>query len=114
MGTLAGDMKRSIVGTPIVNNPDLQRIDELKEDLSNEWNVTAGVLTYEGRIYVPKDDLVRNEVISLFHDTLQSGHFGGLRTTELLCRAFHWAAMDATIRKYISGRKLCYPIEAPR
>jgi len=62
---LAADVKRRIVGTPIVNIPDLQRIDELEEDLSNEWKDTTTVLTYEGRIYVPKDDLLHNKVISL-------------------------------------------------
>jgi hypothetical protein len=48
------DMKRRIVGTPIVHIPDLLRIDELEEDSSNEWKVTTGFLTYEGRIYVPR------------------------------------------------------------
>jgi hypothetical protein len=61
---LAANMKRRIVGTPIVNIPDLRRIDELEEDSSNEWKVTTGVLTYEGRIYVQKDDLLCNKVIS--------------------------------------------------
>jgi hypothetical protein len=48
------DMKRRIVGNPIVHIPDLQRIDELEEDSSNEWKVTTGFLTYQGRIYVPR------------------------------------------------------------
>jgi hypothetical protein len=65
---LAADVKRRIVGTPIVDIADLQRIDELQEESTNQWKVTAGVLTYKGRIYVPKDDLLRNEVIRLFHD----------------------------------------------
>jgi len=112
--TLAADVKRKIVGTPIVDIPDLQRIDELEEDSSSEWKVTTGVLTYEGRIYVQKDDLLRNKVISLFHDNPESGHFGALKTPELVSRDFYWPAMDATIRKYIAGCELCHPIKAPR
>ena len=42
---LATNVKCRIVGTPIVDIPDLQRIDELEEDSSIEWKVTAGVLT---------------------------------------------------------------------
>jgi hypothetical protein len=100
---LAADVKRRIVGTPIVDIPDLQRIDELEEDLSNKWKETTGVLTYEGRIYVPKDDLLCNTVISLFHDNPESGHFGALKTAELVSWNFNWPAMDATVRKYITG-----------
>jgi hypothetical protein len=33
---LAADVKRRIVGTPIIDIPDLQRIDALEEDSSNE------------------------------------------------------------------------------
>jgi hypothetical protein len=47
---LAADLKCRIVGTPIVDIADLQRIDKLKEESTNEWKVTAGVLTYKGRI----------------------------------------------------------------
>jgi len=87
--TLAADVKRRIFGTPIVDISDLQRIDEPEEDSSNEWKVPTGVLTYKGRIYVPKDDLLRNKVISLFHDNPESGHFGDLRTAELVSRDFY-------------------------
>ena len=99
---LAADVKRRIVGSPIVDIPDLQRIDGLEEDSSNEWKVTTGVLTYEGRIYVPKDDLLRNEVISLVHDNPESGHFGALKTAELVFRDFYWPAMEAILRKSIA------------
>ena len=79
---LAANVKHRIVGTPIVDIPDLQITDELEEEWSNEWKVTAGVLPYEERIYVPKDDLLRNKVISLFHDNPESSHLGALKTAE--------------------------------
>jgi len=111
---LAADVKRRIVSPPIVDIPDLQRMDELEEDLSNDWNVTTGVLTYEGRIYVPKDDLLRNQVISLFHDNPESCHFGALKTTELVSRDFYWPAMDASVRKYMAGCERCHRMKAPQ
>jgi hypothetical protein len=94
---LDADMKHRILGTPIVDIHDLQRIDESEEESTNEWKLTAGVLTYERRIYVPKHDLLRNKVISSFHDNPESGHFGALKTTELVSRDFHRPAMDATV-----------------
>jgi hypothetical protein len=105
---LAADVNRRIVGTPIVLISDLQRMNELEDDLSDEWKVTTGVLTYEGRIYVPKDDLLCNKVISVFHDNPESGHFGALKTGELLSRDFYWPVLDATVRKYIANCKLCH------
>lgn len=65
IGALAADVKYRIVGTPIVNIPDLQRINELEEVSSNQWRVTTGVLTYDGRRYLAKDELLRHKVISL-------------------------------------------------
>jgi hypothetical protein len=110
---LAADMKCWIVGTPIIDIPDLQRIDQLENDSSNEWKVTTGVFTYEGRIYVPKDDLLRNEVICLVHNIPESGDFGALKTPEFGSWDIYWPAMDATVRKYIAGCKLCHRIKAP-
>jgi hypothetical protein len=56
MDVLAADVKSMIVSTPIVNIPNLKRMDELEDDLSTEWKVTTRVLTYEERIYVPNND----------------------------------------------------------
>jgi len=83
INAFAADMKWRIVGTPIIDIPDLQRIDELEEDSGNEWKVTTGVLTYQGRIYLPKDNLLRNKFICLFHDNPESGHFGALKPPNL-------------------------------
>jgi len=111
---LAADVKHRIVDTQIVDITDLQWIDESEEEPSNEWKVTAGVLTYVRRIYIPKDDLLRNNIITLFHDNQESGHFGALKTAELVSQDFHWPALDTTVQKYIAGGKLCHRIKARR
>jgi len=46
VNVLAVDLKDMVVSTPKVDLADLERIDELDEEPSNEWQVTAGVLTY--------------------------------------------------------------------
>jgi len=94
---LATDVPLRIFGTQIIDIPDLQRIDESEEEPSNKWKLTAGVLTYEGRIYIPKDDLLGNEVRSLFHNNPESGHVGALKTAKLVSQDVHWPAMDATV-----------------
>jgi len=109
--SLAADVNRRIVGTPMVGLPDLPRE---AEDSSKEWKVTAGALTYDGRIYVPADDTLRSQVISHFHDNPESGHFGSLKTAESVSRDFYWPAMNATVRKYVAGCEVCHRLKAPR
>jgi len=109
--SLAADVNHRIVGTPMVGLPDLPR---QAEDSSKEWKVTAGDLTYEGRIYEPADDTLRSQVISLFHHNPESGHFGAHETAELVSRDFYWPAMDSTVQKYVTGCELCHRIKAPR
>jgi hypothetical protein len=94
---LAADLNPRIVGTPIVDIPDMERIDQLEEESNNEWNVTAGVLTYGGRIYVPKDDLLRNKVVSLLHNNQESGSYTALKNRQVVVIGFplarnghHW------------------------
>ena len=80
----------------------------------SQWKVVAGVLTYEGRIYVAAIDSLRGKVISLFHDIPESGHFGALKTTDLVSRDFYWPVMDTRVRKYVSGCDVCHRIKAHR
>jgi RNase H-like domain found in reverse transcriptase/Reverse transcriptase (RNA-dependent DNA polymerase)/Integrase zinc binding domain/Chromo (CHRromatin Organisation MOdifier) domain/Integrase core domain len=82
----------------------------------NQWEVRDGALTFEGRIYVPatSDQFLRTRVIRLFHDTPESGHFGILRTSELVARDFFWPGMEASVRTYVNGCETCNRIKAPR
>jgi hypothetical protein len=73
--TMCAEVKTRIFGTLIVDIPDLPRIEELEEDQSNKWEVTTGVRTYNGRIYVRKDDLLCNKVVIVFYDNPESVHF---------------------------------------
>jgi len=95
-------VKNRIVSTPLVDIPEMHRIGELEEESTNERKVTARGLTYEGMIYVPKNALFGNNIISLFHDNPESGHFCDLKTAELVSRDFHLPAMDPKVRIYIA------------
>ena len=91
---------------------DTSSIGNLDAKTGEQWRRVAGALTYEGRIYVP--EALQSKVISLFHNHPESGHFGALKTAELVSRDFYWPAMDTTVRRYIAGCELCHRIKAPR
>jgi hypothetical protein len=76
----------------VLHLPMIEATDTTKEE--SQWRVIAGVLTYEGRIYIPVTDSLCGKVICLFHDNPESGHFGALKTTQLVSRDFYWPVMD--------------------
>jgi len=108
----ASDPLAADVSSKLVDRLVADGTDTAEEE--SQWKVVAGVLTYEGRIYVPAVDSLCGKVISLFHDDPESGHFGALRTTELVSRDFYWPVMDSHVGKYVSGCEICHRIKAPR
>ena len=108
----ASDPLPADISAKLDDRPMIEGTDTAKED--GQWKVIAGVLTHQGRIYVPAVDSLRGKVISLFHDNPESGHFGALKTTELVSRDFYWPVMDLRVRKYVSSCAVCHRINAPR
>jgi len=104
---LAVDLSAKLVDRLMIDGTDT-----MKEE--SQWKVVVGVLTYEGRIYFSATDSLRGKVMSPFHDNPESGHFGALKTTELVSRDFYWPVMDSRVRKYVSGCEVCHQIKAPR
>jgi len=94
----------------MIGHPDLPKTGEqdrtTEKDAGMQWKVIAGALTFEGRIYVP--DALRKQVICLFHDNPESGHFGSLRNADLISAVFYWLILDTLVRKYVAGCKVCY------
>ena len=48
----------------------------VKELQGNEWQIEGELVLKEGKVYVPKDEKLRTEVIWLHHDVLAVGHGG--------------------------------------
>ena len=53
-----------------------------------EWREVNGIMYKEGKVYMPKDDKLRAEIIRLHHDMLVEGHGGQWKTVELVTRNF--------------------------
>ena len=59
------------------------------------------------RICVPATNNARSEIIHQCHDLPTSGHFGWMKTMELLMRNFYWNHMSRDVQKYISSCDVC-------
>jgi hypothetical protein len=84
------------------------------ETTTEDWTVGAGALTFEGRVYVPDSDELRSKVIALHHDNPESGHFGALKTAEIVSRNFYWLALQPSVRQYVAGCEVCHQVKAAR
>jgi len=53
-----------------------------------EWREVDSIMYKEGKVYVPKDDKLRAEIIRLHYDILVGGHRGQWKIVELVTRNF--------------------------
>jgi len=61
----------------------------------------------EGKVYVPKDEKLRAEVIRLHHDMPVGGHGGQWKMTELVTRNFWWPGVSREVKQYVEGCDAC-------
>ena len=60
----------------------------VKELRGEEWKLEGDLVLKEGKVYVPKDEKLRVEVIRLHYDVLAVGHGGRWKTVELVTRNY--------------------------
>ena len=60
----------------------------------------------EGKVYVPKDEELRAEVMQLHHDVPVAGHRGRWKTVELVTRNYWWPGVTRDVGKYVEGCNL--------
>jgi len=94
-------------------NEDVVRVVEemkkmgVKELRGNKWKIEEDLVLKEGKVYVPKDEELRAEVIRLRHDVPAAGHGGRWKTVELVTRNYWWPGVTRDIGKYVEGCDLC-------
>jgi len=69
-----------------------------------EWQIEEGLVLKEERVYVPKDEKLRVEIIRLHHDMPIAGHGGQWKTVELVTRNYWW---PGEIKQYVEGCDQC-------
>ena len=79
----------------------------VKELQGNKWKIEGDLVLKEGKVYVPKDEELRAEVIWLHHDILAVGHRGRWKTVELVTRNYWWPEVTRDVGRYVEGCDLC-------
>jgi len=61
----------------------------------------------EGRIYVPNNKKIKEEILKENHDLADIGHLGQHRMLELLKRIYWWPGLKEDVKKYVQGCFKC-------
>jgi len=72
-----------------------------------EWREENGLMLKEGKVYVPKDEALRVEIIRLHHYMPMGGHGGQWKTAEMVTRNFWWPGVTREVKRYVEGCNAC-------
>ena len=72
-----------------------------------EWNLEDGLILFRGKVYIPRDEELRREIVKLHHDPPTRGHPGRYQTQELMSRNYWWPGMGQFIKEYVEGCAIC-------
>jgi len=61
---------------------------EVKELRGNKWKMEGDLVLKEGKVYMPKDEELRVEIIRLHHNVPAAGHGGRWKMVELVTRNY--------------------------
>jgi len=68
-----------------------------------EWQQEDSLMLKEEKVYVPKDEKLRAEMIRLHHDTPVEGHGEQWKMAELVTRNFWWPGVTREVKRYMEG-----------
>jgi len=81
-------------------------IQALKKKDSLTWE-EDGVVYMKGRIYVPNNNKIKEEILKENHDLVNVRHPEQHRMLELLKRNYWWPGLKENIKKYVQGCVKC-------
>ena len=81
-------------------------IQALKKEDGLTWE-EDGVVYMEGRIYVPNNKKIKEEILKENHDSVDVGHPGQYRMLELLKRTYWWPGLKEDVKRYVQGCFKC-------
>jgi len=75
------DLLEKVRKSKVKDNEVVKAVEEMKQARvkmlrDKEWRKEDSIMYKEEKVYVPKDDILRAEIIRLHHDTPVGGHGG--------------------------------------
>jgi hypothetical protein len=71
-----------------------------------------GLWTTEGRLFIPEDDTLKEDIMRELHDAPTGGHFGFDKTLESVARRFWWPTLRRDVQLYCQTCPTCQRTKA--
>jgi len=106
------DLLEEVKKSKVKDDEVVKAIEEMKQAgvkmlRDKEWREVNSVMYKEGKVYVPKDDKLRAEIIRLHHDTPVGGHGRQWKIIELVTKNFWWPGVTKEMKWYVEGCDAC-------
>jgi len=106
------DLLEEVRESKVKDNEVVKAVEKMKRAgvkmlRDKEWREIDSVMYKKRKVYVPKDDRLRAEIIRLHYDTPVGGHGGQWKTVELVTRNFWWPGITKELKQYIEGCNAC-------
>ena len=97
------DLLEEVRKSKVKDNEVIKAVEEMKRAgvkmlRDKEQREVDGIMYKEGKVYVPKDDKLRAEIIRLYHDIPVGGHGGQQKTVELVTQNFWWPGITKEVK----------------
>jgi len=88
------------------NTREKEIVQALEKNDETAWEEDR-VAYIEGRIYVPNNKELKEEILKEHHDPVDIGHPGQHRMLELLKRTYWWPGLKEDVKRYVQGCFKC-------
>ena len=106
------DLLEKVRKLKVKDDEVVKAVEEMKQAgvkilRDEEWREVDGIMYKEEKVYVPKDDILRAEIIRLHHNIPVGGHGGQWKTVELVTQNFWWPGITKEVKQYVEGYDTC-------
>ena len=72
-----------------------------------EWNDKEGLVLHKGKIYIPQNEKLCQDIIKMNHDNLAIGYLGQRGMLASVGQEFTWPGISNTVHQYVKGCATC-------
>ena len=106
------DLLKEVKQSKVKDNEVVKIVEEIKQAgvkmlRDEEWREVDDIMYKERKVYIPKDDKLRAEIIRLHHDMPVGGHRGQWKTVELVTHNFWQPEVTKKVKQYVKGYDSC-------
>ena len=96
----------------VKDNKVVKAVKEMKQAgvkilKDEEQREVDSIIYKEEKVYVPKDNKLRAEIVRLYYDMPVEGHREQWKTVELVTRNFWWLGVIKEVKQYVEGYDTC-------